>query len=113
MSYVTLEKARKHLEVIHSADDELIQDCIDAAEDYAAQYMGRDGIYDGQDWRRLDAESESSSDPETVPASVVRAILFLTADYYEHRTQTVVGTITSKIPSAEHMLHFYRIGLGV
>ena len=113
MSYVTLAQAKQHLEVIHSADDEQIQQCIDAAESYAAQYMGRDGIYDGQHWRDTgEATSEASSEGQTVPSAVVMAILFLAADYYEHRTQTVVTTV-HRPPAAESILHFYRIGLGV
>lgn len=113
MSYVTLATAKKHLEVIHSADDDFIQICIDAAESYAAEYMGREGIYDGQAWRDTGEEtSDASSDGDIVPKAVEMAILFLTADFYEHRTQTVTGSM-SKLPAAEQMMHFYRIGLGV
>ena len=118
MSYVPLASVKKYLEVIHSADDEVIQDCIDAAESYAANYMNRRAITDEQDcpWTNTDgcecSESSSETDLSTVPHAVVMAIKFITADFYEHRTQTVMGSMT-KLPAAEQMLHFYRVGLGV
>ena len=113
MSYVTLSQAKEHLGVIHAADDDQIQLCIDAAESFAAEFMGRDGIYPGQHWRDTGEEtSEASSEGQDVPVSVVMAILFLAADFYEHRTQTVSGSM-SKLPAAEAMMHFYRTGLGV
>ena len=111
MSYVSLADAKKHLEVIHGSDDALIQSCIEAAEDYAANYMNRAGITDDQVWKG-NPEEPASSD-EVVPESVKIAILFLTTDYFEQRGQTVVGSINSQLPAAENMLHFYRIGLGV
>jgi hypothetical protein len=113
MSYVSLDDAKKWMEVFITSDDDIIQQSIDGAESYAAQYMGRLGIYDGQDWEDLDSPSESSSSGDMVPPSVVQAILFITADDYEYRTQTIVGTIANKLPAAEQMMHFYRIGLGV
>jgi hypothetical protein len=113
MSYVTLATAKKQLEVIHSADDNFIQLCLDAAESYAAEFMGRDGIYDGQAWRDTgEATSDASSDGDVVPKAVEMAILLIAADFHEHRTQTANGSMT-KLPAAEQMLHFYRLRLGV
>lgn len=114
MSYVTVADVRKHIGLIHNADDDLIQDYIDAAEDYAAEYMGRPGIYDEQNWKTTgDGSSSSTSSEELVPPAVVQAIKIIACEFYERRAQAVVGTIYSKIEAAENMLHLYRIGLGV
>ena len=115
MSYVTLAEAKAHLVVIHSDDDTLIQQCLDAAEAYAADYMGRAAIADAQHcpWRGgNDCTSSSESEPQTVPASVVQAILMVCADLYENRRSTYAGQATEN-PIAKQMLHFHRVGLGV
>lgn len=114
MSYVSVADVRKHLGLIHTADDQLIQDYIDSAEDYAAEYMNRPGIYDDQNWKTAgDAESSSTSSDEFVPASVVQAIKMIAGEYYERRAQGVVGSSYTRLPDAENLLHLYRIGLGV
>lgn len=113
MSYVQLADVKKFLEVIHSADDEVIQGCIDAAESYAASYMNRQAITDDQDcpWTNqdgceCDSEASSSEISSVVPAAVVQAIKFLAAEYYEHR-------IGGEVPKhVEQMLHMHRVGLG-
>lgn len=113
MSYITLADAKKHLAVIHSADDDLIQDKLDQAEDYAAQYMGRTDISDDQDWNLDGVPASSSSSGELVPASVVGAILLIMTDLYEFRSQTVAGVTPIKMAAAENMLHFFRKDLGI
>lgn len=116
MSYVDLVLAKKHLAVTHSLDDELIQQYIDAAESYAASFMGRRAITDEQDppWGGdCASSSEASSSDEVVPAAVVQAILLLVGDSYALREASVVGTIYAKNPAAENLLHMYRVGLGV
>ncbi|RMH95865.1 phage gp6-like head-tail connector protein [Stutzerimonas nitrititolerans] len=45
--------------------------------------------------------------------SVRLAILIIAAELYANREESVVGTIYSRIPKAENMLHFYRTGLGI
>ncbi|MBB1060422.1 head-tail connector protein [Marilutibacter spongiae] len=118
MSYVTLAEAKKHLLVIHDDDDEIIQQYIDAAESYAAGYMNRASIADEQECPWLFADgcvsSSSSSEPlGEVPAGVKQAVLLLVGEYYENRTQGVTGTIYSKMPAVESLLHQHRVGLGV
>lgn len=117
MSYIKLQTAKDWMLVMHDQDDGVVSSCVEAAERWAADYMNRPGIFDDQDWRPAvvadDCESESEPVPQTVPQSVVVAILLMATDYYTQRVQTVVGTITSKQPAAEHMLHMYRKGLGV
>lgn len=105
MSVVTLSQAKAHLEVIGDDQDDKIQGYIDAAERYAEQFMGRElGPWE---------EPDSSSSEPPVPADVVQAILLLVADFYEHREAAFVGTIYTRNPAAESLMHFHRKGLGV
>lgn len=133
MSYLTLEQAKAHLLVIHDSDDQLIQECIDAAESYAATYMNRPAIEDNpvNPWRtnsgtlaewsaplndcRRYAQSEVvSSEPNNpVPASVIQAIKLTLGDFYENRTSGIVGTIFTTNPAAENLLNQQRIGMGI
>lgn len=115
MPYVTIAEAKEHLLMFHDHDDAYINGCIEAAEDYVAQYMGREAISDDQDWRLVesDEESESEATPQKVPAAVTRAILLVVGDLYAHRSATVIGSTVTKHPAVEQMLHPYRKGLGV
>lgn len=128
MSYVTLDEAKKHLAVFHSADDEIIQTYIDGAESYAASFMNRQAIdgpqvcpwivSDGCDCDSSSSSSSSSSSTSSeptaeVPKAVKVAILLLVGDYYENRTAGIVGSIYTKLPAAAAMLHMHRVGLGV
>lgn len=132
MSYVTLPQAKAHLLVIHDSDDVLIQQNIDAAEAYAANYMNRPDIADNPvntwqrnqgsvcDWKQpappvpcVCSEDVVSSEPvDPVPKSVVQAILLLVADYYENRTVGVAGSFTTN-PAADNLLSANRIGWGI
>lgn len=115
MSYVTLDEAKAHLLVIHSSDDDLIQQNIDAAEGYAANYMNRPNIADNPrcTWlRNQDPDVTSSETPDPVPKAVVQGILLLVGDYYENRTaQTTPGLVANQ--AAENLLWHYRLGMGI
>lgn len=132
MSYVTVEQAKLHLLVIHDADDELIQQNIDAAEAHAANYMSRPNIADNPvnpwlrnqgslaDWLRPRCEqiavppvvSSELNDP--VPKSVVQAVLLLTADFYENRVPASMDAMTqTKNATAEALLWPHRVGMGI
>lgn len=112
MSIVTLDRAKAHVNATHDLDDELIQHYIDAAEDYAARYMGRESL--GELLIDPDSDSDQSSEAAPrLPASVEQAVLLLVGDYYALREAQVTGTILTQNPAAESLLHFYRVGLGV
>lgn len=108
MSVVTLSLAKQHIAVTHIADDVLIQQCIDAAEAYAARFMGYESL---DELAAVDSEQPSAG--AVLPADVVRAVLLLAADYYNLREAQVLGTSITKNPAAENLLHFHRKGLGV
>ena len=75
---------------------------LDAAIDHASQFIGRPIPW-------LDDEGAAVD----VPHSVRLAILIIAAELYVNREEAIVGTSYTKIPKAENMLHFYRVGLGV
>lgn len=100
MSILTLAEAKAHLRVDDSAEDLLIQDCIDAASDQISQYLGRTVPW-------LDA----ASDPVAIPASVKQAAKLLVGDYYANREAQ--GEPLSRNIAVDYLLHFYRVGLGV
>lgn len=51
--------------------------------------------------------------PVAVPESVKQALLIMVAEFDQMREASVVGTTYSKVPTAENMLHFYRVGMGI
>lgn len=117
MSYVTLEQAKEHLLVIHDSDDGLIQQNINAAEAFAANYMNRPEIDDNPStpWARNLPPGVASSEPhDPVPKNVVQAILLMTADFYENRTSGTIDAMSqSKNATVEALLWPNRIGMGI
>ena len=102
MSLPTLADLKLHLRIRHDMEDADLQAKLDAAVDHASQYLGRPIPW---------ASDEQSEVP--VPASVRVAILMIAAELYANREQSVVSAIYTKIPVAENLMHFYRVGLGI
>lgn len=102
MPLPTLAEFKAHLRIRHDAEDADLQDKLDAAADYAAQYLGRPIPW--QDADGVDVE---------VPKSVGLAIKIIAAEYYANREESMVGVTYTKLNKAENMLHFYRVGLGI
>lgn len=98
----SLDDLKAHLRIRHTQEDADLQARLDAAVDYAAQFINR-----SIPW------ADEEGEPVSVPSSVRLAILIIAAEYYANREESVVGTIYTKIPKAENMLHFYRVGLGI
>lgn len=74
MSSVTLSLAKAHLNIEHSADDELLQLYIDAA----------DAWFEAQTGRKL-------ADLSPFPADIKLAVLKLVGFYYMHREAVSFG----------------------
>lgn len=96
---VDLSSVKKDLRVTHGADDDLIQQLIDSAEDEALRFMNRD---------ELPTADEESSEPQIAP-SVFTAICCLVKAGYE-ATPTEAEQLRK---AAEVKLMPYRLGLGV
>jgi len=102
MNVMTLDKIKMHLRVDGGSQDEYLESLGDAAEDYAAQYLGR-----SIPW--LDAQGAEVP----VPASIKSAMLLIIGDLYENREGQIVGMSRADNPAVDRLLHFYRVGLGV
>ncbi len=100
MPLPTVEDLKLHLRIRHDAEDADLQDKLDAAIDYATQFIGRSIPW--QDAEGVDVE---------VPKSVGLAIKKIAREYYAEDIPP--GTVNNKITQAENMLHFYRVGLGI
>lgn len=111
MTLISDAQARAHLRVDDCA--EIIDLYVNAAEQWAMEYMDRNVYADQVD---LDAavNDGSAGDCPMVVNDLVRAgILVLLGHLYENRESVVVGTITAEVPlSAKSLLHPYRKGLG-
>jgi hypothetical protein len=102
MPLPTVADLKAHLHIRHDAEDVDLQDKLDAAIDYASQFLGRPIPWTDEEGAAVE-----------VPKSVGLAIKIIAAEYYANREQSIVGVAYSKIPTAENMLHFYRVGLGI
>jgi uncharacterized phage protein (predicted DNA packaging) len=81
MSAVTLELAKAHMKVDGTAEDELISLYIEAAEQWAGNYIGK-----------------PIADFDPVPADIKIAILKLVAFYYEVRSLATFGLSVDMAP---------------
>ncbi|WP_339521736.1 head-tail connector protein [Pseudomonas sp. EA_35y_Pfl2_R111] len=93
MPVPTLAELKRHMHIRHDADDENLQEKLDAAIDYATQFIDRPIPW-------LDAEDVEVD----IPSSVALAIKIVAEEMY---------TGDNNFKKAENMLHFYRVGLGI
>ena len=100
---IPLQDIKIHLRLGLESDPEVdlyLADILDAATDYAEQYLGRP-----IPWSTDDAS-------EVFPPSVRSAILLIITDLYENRNGQTVAVLNQN-KAVENLLHFYRVGLGV
>ena len=109
---VTLATAKQHLRLDGSDEDAMVALYLSAAEDQAAQFLGRN-VYP-------DAPSAAiallGGDLTALPlnASVEAAILLITGSLYAMREDAVIGASVQSLPMGAHALLFpYRVGLGI
>ncbi|MBS6615393.1 MAG: head-tail connector protein [Sutterella wadsworthensis] len=99
-SAVTLEDAKLHLRVDHSADDALIEAlCLSATQ--MAEHELQRGLISREGTAGYGAE------PSDVPAAIRQWILIQVAHYYEHREATVEGAVTP-LPKLHALLDPFR-----
>ncbi|MGI2125526.1 head-tail connector protein [Shewanella oncorhynchi] len=98
MSTITLEQAKQFLDVIHDEDDAKLQLLLNAAEDEACQFMGRESLTILLD--------ETTAE---LPASITMgAMILLQANY-----QATPEDAAKLRKAAEIKLTPYRIGWGI
>ena len=92
MSAVSLELAKAHMRIDDSGEDELVSLYIDAAEQWAGNYIGR-----------------PIADFDPVPADVKLAILKLVSFYFECRNIATFGLSMQLAPqNVASILDAYR-----
>lgn len=104
MAVLTLTEIKQHLRLdeAETAEDALLESLSEAAEDYAAQYLGRPIPW---------TDDEGAAAP--VPASVRAAMKLIVGDLYENREAKIIGVSVAENPAVESLLHFYRVGMGI
>ena len=105
MALVTLEEVRAHCRAEES-DDTMLAIYRDAAEDSAAQYLGR-AIYAD--------ETEQGDDTEgiVINASIRGAVLLMTGHWFANREAVTAGQAVEVPLSVRWLLDPYRANLGV
>ena len=110
MSVIALADVKAALRVIHSADDALLQNLLDSAEDEALRFLNRDQL----PTLPLDYPEESSSEDipsseDPIAPSVFTAVVILVKIDYE----AAPGDIETLRRASEVKLQPYRTQMGV
>lgn len=98
MSTITLDQAKQFLDVIHDEDDAKLQLLLNAAEDEACQFMGRESLTILLD--------ETTAE---LPASITMGVMILLQANY----QATPEDAAKLRKAAEIKLTPYRIGWGI
>lgn len=93
MSIIALEDAKSFLDVIHSYDDQKLQNLLDSAEDEASRFMNVGSL---DEWTEL-------------PYSIYIGVLLLTQANYEASADEIMKYRMA----AESKLMPYRVEMGV
>ena len=99
-SALTLEDAKLHLRVDHSAEDALIES-LSIYYNQMAEHELQRGLISREGTGGYCAE------PSDVPAAIRQWILIQVAHYYEHREATVEGAVTP-LPKLHALLDPFR-----
>jgi hypothetical protein len=110
VSVIALADVKAALRVIHSADDALLQNLLDSAEDEALRFLNRDQL----PTLPLDYPEESSSEDipsseDPIAPSVFTAVVILVKIDYE----AAPGDIETLRRAAEVKLQPYRTQMGI
>jgi hypothetical protein len=110
VSVINLETVKEALRVIHNDDDALLQTLLDAAEDEAMRFCGRNQLptLPVDDPESPSSEDIPSSEDPVAPSVVTAVICLVKADY-----EAAVEEAERLRKIAETKLMPYRVGLGV
>lgn len=110
MSVINVQDVKRALRVIHSADDVLLQQLLDAAEDEAVRFCNRTQLPTlPRDNPETPSSEEIPSSEDPVAPSVFTAVVCLVKADYEGSP----AEAEQLRKAAEVKLMPYRIGLGV
>ena len=113
MPVIPLELAMKHTKA-DDEDEDLVTAYLEAAEDSAAQYLGRRFFVDATALGVAVIEETAGESPILINPSITAACLLLLGHLYANREEVVVGMSLARMPvGSVHLLMPYRVGLGV
>lgn len=95
-TYISLEEAKKHLNVDHDEDDDFIIELIDTAEDYLSGLLRRPLV-------------EVEQDSGELPPALRHALRMLVARFYADREGYRVGRVTELAFSLGSLIGRYRL----
>lgn len=107
MTWVTRDEVKAHANVEGDVTDAMLDLYIASAEAHVSNYLNR-----SLESLLAPVEAPAEPDPATFPAPVKHALLLYIADAIENRGTQIIGTITAELPTAERLLHPYRLQLG-
>ena len=106
---ISLEDAKRHLRVLHSHEDALIQSFIDAAVDNVGTYIDRE--LDGYDLIPFETELVNSvptlMQPMKLKPSLYAAALLICGDLYNNRDAQTTTELKLN-PTLERLMNPYR-----
>ena len=94
MSAVTLDQMKAYLRVTHNADDVLLQDLIDGAEDEALRYLDRESLPRRNEAADTEADSntpEPASDADDLAPTIRIGIYLIVQSMYEGKDASEVA----------------------
>lgn len=101
---ITLDDVKLHLRLDLEPDSEQdtqLEAMLAAAMDHVSDYLNRPVPW------------QDGAGNDVFPAAVRAAVLLIVGDLHENREAVVAGVTLARNPTADRLLHFHRIGLGV
>lgn len=95
MRYVTVEDIKKHLYIDFEADDYIIADYIDAAQEIIEKY--------------LNVKLDDLVVDEQLPYPILQAIKIMTGNLYNNRESVAFNSVPYRVPfSFEYLIQPYK-----
>lgn len=113
MSLVGLPLAKQQLRVSFTAEDTLIQQYLDQAEEAAAAFIRRRVFISQQTLDAAVLDGTAGTAPMVITPRFIGAVLLLTAHYYLNREATVASGLVELPLGVQDLLFDMRAELGV
>lgn len=96
MRYLTLDDAKRHLNVEHSEDDAFIESLIDSAEDYLGGLLNRD-------------ITELEREDKSLPPALLHALRIIVGRFYADREGYRMGRVSDVSFTIGSLIGIYRL----
>ena len=113
MSAINIDTVMKHCRA-DDEDTDMVLTYLEAAEDHAANYIGRRFYRDQSELDAAVAAETAGAEPIVLTPAIEAACLLITGHLFAHREDVVMGITSVSMPrGSEYLLFPYRIGMGV